>query len=360
MIQSHHYGPNYYKLHSLPVPRPGQILGIVGNNGIGKSTAIKILSGKNPPDWQEILDHFKGTELHNYFTRIVEDKVKVTFKPQGVVNVPTVLQGNVGQVLSKVHDMREMKQELVAELDLIQLMDRNVGDLSGGELQRFTIAFNAMRKAEIHLFDEPSTFLDVKQRLKVGRVVRSLVQPNNYVIVVEHDLSLLDYLSDQICCFYGRRGLYGVVTLPVSVREGINVFLTGFVSTENQFRTKPLKVLEGEYTDSEIIVLLGENGTGKTTFLQMLAGHSEPDSGEGSDVEILKFNVSYKEQNPLLIEHILDKEYVDLSGGELQKVALALCLGKVSYVIVVEHDLIMLEYLSDFLLWESWLKRFDV
>ncbi|XP_065616282.1 ABC transporter E family member 2-like [Quercus suber] len=182
------------------------------------------------------------------------------------------------------------------------------------------------------MFDEPSSYLDVKQRLKAAQVVRSLLRPNSYVIVVEHDLSVLDYLSDFICCLYGKPGAYGVVTLPFSVREGINIFLAGFVPTENlRFRDESLtfkvaetpqesaeeietyarykyptmtktqgnfrlRVVEGEFTDSQIIVMLGENGTGKTTFIRMLAGLLKPDSVEGSDVEIPEFNVSYKPQ----------------------------------------------------------------
>ena len=83
------------------------------------------------------------------------------------------------------------------------------------------------------MFDEPSSYLDVKQRLKASRVIRSLLHIEKYIIVVEHDLSVLDYLSDFICCLYGKPGAYGVVTLPFGVREGINVFLAGFVPTEN-------------------------------------------------------------------------------------------------------------------------------
>jgi ATP-binding cassette subfamily E protein 1 len=146
------------------------------------------------------------------------------------------------------------------------------------------------------------------------------------VVVVEHDLSVLDYLSDFICCLYGVPGAYGVVTMPFSVREGINIFLDGYVPTENlRFRETSLvfKVAEtadeaelkrmrrymypemskdlgefhldvegGQFTDSEIIVMLGENGTGKTTFIRMMAGLLKPESG----VEVPRMNVSYKPQ----------------------------------------------------------------
>ena len=72
------------------------------------------------------------------------------------------------------------------------------------------------------MFDEPSSYLDVKQRLSVARTIRSLLRDDNYVITVEHDLSVLDYLSDFVCVLYGKPSVYGVVTLPYSVREGIN------------------------------------------------------------------------------------------------------------------------------------------
>ncbi|VAH90989.1 unnamed protein product [Triticum turgidum subsp. durum] len=447
---THRYGPNTFKLH-----RPGQVLGLVGTNGIGKSTALKVLAGKlkpnlgrfkNPPDWQEILTYFRGSELQNYFTRILEDNLKAIIKPQYVDHIPKAVQGNVGQVLEQ-KDERDMKNELCVDLELNQVIDRNVGDLSGGELQRFAIAVVAVQSAEIYMFDEPSSYLDVKQRLKAARVIRSLLRSNSYVIVVEHDLSVLDYLSDFICCLYGKPGAYGVVTLPFSVREGINIFLAGFVPTENlRFRDESLtfkiaetqesaeevatyqrykyptmsktqgnfklSVVEGEFTDSQIVVMLGENGTGKTTFIRMLAGLLKPDTMEGTEVEIPEFNVSYKPQKispkfqhpvrhllhskirdsythpqfvsdvmkPLQIEQLMDQEVINLSGGELQRVALCLCLGKPAdiYLIdepsayldseqrivaskvikrfilhakktafIVEHDFIMATYLAD-------------
>ncbi|RID71550.1 hypothetical protein BRARA_C03483 [Brassica rapa] len=407
----HRYNSNGFKLHRLPVPRPGQVLGLVGTNGIGKSTALQILAGKikpnfgrynNPPDWHEILAHFRGSELQSYFIRLVEEKLKTAMKPQHVDAIKKVAKGTLGTVLEKL-DEKGMMAEICDAMDLNHLLDREATQVSGGELQRFAIAAVCLKKADIYVFDEPSNFLDVRQRLKAAEVIRSLLKHDNYVIVVEHDLSVLDYLSDFVCCLYGKPTAYGVVTLPFSVREGINVFLAGFVPTENlRFRDESLTfkvsdtpqesdgevksyarykypnmskklgdfkldVMEGEFTDSQIIVMLGENGTGKTTFIRMLAGAFP--SEEGVESEMPEFNVSYKPQGndskrectvrqllhdrirdaythpqfmsdvmkPLRIEELLDQAVNKLSGGERQRVAITLCLGKPADIYLLDE-----------------------
>jgi len=448
---THRYGPNSFKLHRLPMPRSGEVLGLVGTNGIGKSTALKILSGKmkpnlgrhsDPPDWDEIVKYFRGSALQNYLEKIIEDNLKAVVKPQYVDQIPKAAKGTVQSMLDKKDDMKT-QVKLCKELDLTGVVSRNIDQLSGGELQRFAIAICCIQKADVYMFDEPSSYLDVKQRLKAAAVVRSLLKSDNYVVVVEHDLAVLDYLSDFICLLYGKPGAYGVVTLPAGVREGINAFLEGFIETENmRFReyalnfkgtdqlideeikrsmvTKypemkktqgafKLAVEPGTFSDSEIIVMLGENGTGKTTMIRMLSGKLAPDD-DSDDVPSL--NVSYKPQKispsskcsvqvllherirdsyihpqfiadvmrPLEIQELMDKEVQNLSGGELQRVALVLCLGKPAdvYLIdepsayldseqrlnaarvikrfilhakktafVVEHDFIMATYLAD-------------
>lgn len=471
--QTHRYGPNSFKLHRLPMPRPGQILGLVGTNGIGKSTALKILAGKqkpnlgryeNPPDWTEILVHFRGSELQNYFTKILEDNLKAIIKPQYVDHIPKAVKGRVLDIMKTKNQLNNLEITMT-ELDLNHIQERDVENLSGGELQRFAIAVVLVQRGDVYMFDEPSSYLDVKQRLQAARIIRSIVQgeqnQGRYVLVVEHDLAVLDYLSDYICCLYGTPSAYGVVTMPFSVREGINIFLAGFVPTENlRFRDEELNfklttstenvediervalysyptmtktmtqgeqrfilhVEEGTFTDSEIVVMLGENGTGKTTFIRMLAGLLKSDeeaaaeaSGDKDLAESLgvpRLNVSYKPQKispkfagtvrqllhkkirdayihpqfvsdvmkPMSMDAILDNGVQNLSGGELQRVAIVMALGTPAdiYLIdepsayldseqriaaskvikrfilhskktafIVEHDFIMATYLAD-------------
>ncbi|KAI8458242.1 RNase L inhibitor [Phakopsora pachyrhizi] len=349
-------------------------------------------SSKVPPDWQDILKHFRGSELQNYFTKILEDNLKALIKPQYVDHIPRMVKGKVGELLDGKNDANK-KEEMLEVLDLRDVVDREISQLSGGELQRFAIAMSCVQKADIYMFDEPSSYLDVKQRIKAARTIRSLLHPSCYVICVEHDLSVLDYLSDFICCLYGTPGAYGVVTLPFSVREGINIFLDGMIPTENlRFRDESLhfkiadsaedimiessrnyhypamtktqgnfklNVEAGSFTDSEIIVMLGENGTGKTTFVKLVADKIKPDQADLT----LPYNpekVSLKPQTiapkfpgtvrmllikqlkemflhpqfitdvikPLNIEGLMDQAVTTLSGGELQRVALILALGK--------------------------------
>ncbi|CAG8948142.1 unnamed protein product [Penicillium salamii] len=450
---THRYSANSFKLHRLPMPRPGQVLGLVGTNGIGKSTALKILSGKlkpnlgryeNPPDWEEILKYFRGSDLQNYFTKVLEDNLKAVVKPQYVDQIPRAVKGPVQGVhdLIKARVALDNEDEIMDVLELRQVADREIGHLSGGELQRFAIGLVCVQKADVYMFDEPSSYLDVKQRLAAARTIRSLLRPDDYVIVVEHDLSVLDYLSDFICVLYGRPAVYGVVTLPSSVREGINIFLDGHIPTENlRFRDESLtfrlaeageefiadkdrafayptmektmgnfhlKVEAGRFTDSEIVVMMGENGTGKTTFCKMLAGALKPDG----TISVPKMSISMKPQKitpkftgtvrqlffkriktaflspqfqtdvykPLKMDDFIDQEVQNLSGGELQRVAIVLALGMPAdiYLIdepsayldseqrivaarvikrfimhtkktafIVEHDFIMATYLAD-------------
>ncbi|KAK4101688.1 P-loop containing nucleoside triphosphate hydrolase protein [Parathielavia hyrcaniae] len=351
------------------MPRPGNVLGLVGTNGIGKSTALKILSGKlkpnlgrfdNPPDWEDVIKYFRGSELQNYFTKLLEDDLKAVVKPQYVDQIPKAVRAADKSVQALIESRCTLGNldQVLDTLELRHIYDRDVTHLSGGELQRFAIGTVCVQKADVYMFDEPSSYLDVKQRLSAARIIRSLLRPNDYVIVVEHDLSVLDYLSDFICVLYGQPAVYGVVTLPYSVREGINIFLDGHIPTENlRFRDESLtfRIAEGgeefiaeksrafkypamektlgnfhlsidggSFSDSEIIVMMGENGTGKVAIVLAL--------GMPADIYLIDEPSAYLDSEQRIVASRVIKRFI----MHAKKTAF-----------IVEHDFIMATYLAD-------------
>lgn len=415
---THRYGPNSFKLHRLPIPKLGKVLGLVGTNGIGKSTALSILSGKlkpnlgnfeSEPDWTEILKNYRGSELHGYFTKLLENKISISMKIQYTDQVPKALKkllkkDNLTVIeCLKSRDGRDKVDYYIDKMKLENILERKLDDLSGGELQRVCIAIACMKKADCYVFDEPTSFLDVKQRLAAAREIRNMAEDDKYVIVVEHDLAILDMMSDYGCILYGMSGAYGVITTPYTIKAAINIFLDGYIPTENmRFRetglkfniqeveeigtgrrdqfsypetTKTydgfkLKISPGKFSQSEIVVFLGENGMGKTTFVNMIAGLTESDEkrdfigfsvslkpqkilpkyrGSVRDVFNTKIRGSFADQTfmseiirPLGVEYLLDQEITSLSGGELQRIAIIICLGR-------DADIYLLDEPSAFL-----------
>ncbi len=392
----HQYGINSFRLYKLPTPTKGGVVGLLGRNGMGKSTVINILSGNlkpnlgnynEPPDWDDILRYYSGTELKSHFEKIKDGNIKASIKPQQVYNVAEVFDGTTKELLEKF-DERGVSKELVKELGLTNSLENHLKELSGGELQRLAVAVATSKDADFYFFDEPSSYNDVFQRTSVARVIHGLAKIGKSVMVVEHDLTLLDFLSDYIDVLYGEPAAYGIVSKVLSTKVGINVFLDGYLPNENvRFRDKkftfdssatttenfqvgseiisyPLlekrfpafsvTIEPGKVSKGEVLGIMGANALGKTTFMKMIAGVEKPDSGEINK----KIKIAYKPQyltndidvevvdllekanggpiqgsteeeqiiDPLKIKKLYNKSVKNLSGGELQKVAVVSCL----------------------------------
>ena len=444
---THRYGQNSFELFGLPTIEDGSVVGLLGPNGIGKSTILNILSGQIIPNfgnydkegsWDEVIEYFKGSQLQNYFKRLSNNEIKVAFKPQMVDQLPKVVKGKVSQLLEGV-DERNKMDEVVEKLELQNTLNRKLGKLSGGELQRIAIAATVLRDANFYYIDEPTSWLDVKQRLNTVDVIRELTKEQRNVLVIEHDLATLDAMSDYVHVMYGEEGAYGVVSKLRGVRVGINAYINGFLKEENirirkqpiEFEIRPpgdliesetitaysdfnkkydnfeLDVEGGEIKQSQVITAFGPNGIGKTTYAKILAGVTEPDSGEIEE----EIKISYKPQyilsdfegtvesflymhakgygtnvfktdisKPFELDKILDKEVKKLSGGELQRLATAVSLSQEADVylldeptafldveqrlkvakaikhlitrddtsaIIIDHDIVFIDYISD-------------
>ena len=117
--------------------------------------------------------------------------------------------------------------EIATTLRLQPLMDRNVMELSGGELQRIAIAACLSRKADLFLLDEPDVS-DVEERLNVAKTLRRVVEAHGIpAFVVEHDVVTQDFIADRLMVFNGEPGISGVAHPPTTLRDGMNTFLKG-------------------------------------------------------------------------------------------------------------------------------------
>ena len=414
---SYRYGPDQFSLFRMAIPKKGKVLGLIGQNGIGKSTMLKILSneiklnlgkfGDNTPDWKQIIDHFKGSELHQYFIDLEKNKLTIVYKPQNITVIPKYVNGRVVDLLSKSDELEKL-DHITEKLNLIEILDRDISVLSGGELQRVAIAAAYLKNGDVYLFDEPSSFLDVSERINTAKLIRTLSAENKTIIVVEHDLAILDYLSDYVSVLYGEPGVYGIISHPQGVRVGINIYLNGYIKDENvRFRDDPILFHErppqeslygsgdivfsyddirvslgnfslttsgSEIHSGEVIGILGPNGIGKTTFINTIANKAITENHKDDNGNKSKLSVSVKSQyiklegdilvsdlitqikmashlsqsykkrliNNLLLEDIRDRIISELSGGELQRVAIAKCLS-------TEADIYLLDEPSAFL-----------
>ncbi|MEM0065716.1 MAG: ribosome biogenesis/translation initiation ATPase RLI [Sulfolobales archaeon] len=451
----HRYGPNAFKLYGLPIPHEGRVVGVIGRNGIGKTTALRILAGElvpnlgmvdSKPSWDEALRFFRGSELYNYFSKLVNKRIRVIHKIQHVDMIRTYIKGYVKEVLERI-DERGILGELKKVLDAESLMDKKVPTLSGGELQKVAIIAALLRDADVYVFDEPASYLDVRERLRVSRAIRRYVPSRAYTIVVEHDLAIVDYIADLVSVVYGEPGVYGIYSKVYSVGSGVNHFLNGYLPAENMrirsepivFNARPeqrvvelshkqtyltwtemtkvldgftLKASQGEIRAGEVIGVVGPNGIGKTTFARLIVGEIEPEVGY---VPFRGLRISYKPQyikgeifpweyvgealesvakdgiassewfteeviRKFKLHKLKEKRIKELSGGELQKFSIAIALardselyvldepsafldvderlavakairkiieGRKTACLVIDHDLMLIDYISD-------------
>ncbi|HJM16986.1 MAG TPA: ribosome biogenesis/translation initiation ATPase RLI [Candidatus Poseidoniia archaeon] len=386
----HRYGMNEFRLFGLPAPEEGNVIGILGANGTGKTTAISLLAGEIIPnlgeweeegEWENVIDYYAGTDIQKHFIGVADKKIRVALKPQYVDRIPKMFDGTLRELLEKVTSSEKVNE--FAEKINITSLDKKVSKISGGELQKGAIAATLLKEADLYFFDEPSSYLDIEQRILMAKMISELGETKS-VIVIEHDLAILDFVTNNIHIMYGSPNAYGIVSQKLAVRNAINTYLDGYIQESNvRIRDNAIKFLKhpprtgwdgiglvkwpklskqlgdfnlsakaGEILSGQVLGVVGGNATGKTTFVKMLAGALEPDEGEIES----EITVSYKPQyievqddvivgdmlksvegfdehildtelnGPLNLEPLMERQLDTLSGGELQRVAVAECL----------------------------------
>lgn len=403
----HQYGQNGFRVFNLPFVEENKIVGILGKNGIGKSTVISVLAGlleanfgnlekkyeSKEEYFSELFSKYKGTVLQQYFTSLQKHDIKVAFKPQQIIQIPQKFKGSVISLLKNI-EQDVSKIELRAQsLNIHQILERDISHLSGGELQRVALCACLLKEsANFFVLDEVTNYLDVYERLNSAQIIKDVVGEKS-ALVVEHDLVILDFLIDNIHLMYGKSGVYGKLTNIKNARLGVNEYLEGYSKDENvQFRDKPItfhkdsvldeqvrsayvkwsnevvkrgefsvEIKEGHISKGEIIGIIGRNALGKSTFMNHV-----------NEVGLEDKVISYKEQliqrtddlvlsvlgamshytdpffklyvlEPLKIEELEEKQVDQLSGGELQRFAIAKCLLEDAQVYLLDEPTAFLD-----------------
>ncbi|MBD3210128.1 ribosome biogenesis/translation initiation ATPase RLI [Candidatus Micrarchaeota archaeon] len=375
------YGVNTFRLYELPLPQEGAV-SLVGKNGIGKTTAIKLLTGQVKPNFAVFTKEFSENEIlerlpietRRFFEKNQEG-LRAGVKPQQIDKIRDVFEGTVSELLATVGNEKKVP-DIVRKFGIGNIKERKLSQLSGGELQKVAMAAAFLKEADIYYFDEVTNYLDIEERLRMAVLVKELSEKKQ-VMMAEHDLTILDYISDYVHLLYGEDNVYGVVSGVKNVRAGINEYIAGYLKDENvRFRDHEIRFSrhsesevktparvkyspfskqfagfmftsdDGEIRQGEILGLVGKNALGKSVFVKMLAGVEKPDKGE-----TLSLKVSYKPQyikaedaevsdvlgkaggvvfdeckRKLGLSRLMDKNLKELSGGELQRVALTRAL----------------------------------
>lgn len=408
----HRYNANGFRLYKMPVMKPNHILGLIGANGIGKSTVMQILTNKIQPNFEDfktkltfkqIIAQFKGTEMHKYMEKLYNNQLTISIKPQHVESLQKIvpektLVSDYIKSKSSFDNTDTWFLTVIETLQINEIINSDISVLSGGELQRLICATTLLKKADVYMFDEPSNYLDVRQRLNISNLIKQLSAPDKYVLVIEHDLTMIDYITDYICILYGTPSAFGVVSDPHTTAEAINIYFDGYIPSENmRFRTEEynlsinsseniiiaktndklryeysqinfpnfeLQITEGSFpTHSSITLVLGQNGIGKTTLINHFAAvfsstvsykpqylsfdKFQEKNGTFPTVEAFLYNNIQKAMTdtmfrtdvlkPLQIDQIKDHKLNQLSGGEMQRLWITFCLGTPAYIYLIDE-----------------------
>ncbi len=380
------YDVNTFRTFNIATPIENKVVGLVGRNGIGKTTNINLISNELLPNFgnfnkkyshDEIIKEFRGKDIQPYLTKLYNNDLNIAKKTQSFSQ-----SGKVGEIV------RKNRFGIIAE----DLMNREAETLSGGESQLVEIARVLDEEADVYIFDEPMNYLDINARINVATKIKESLL-NKTVVVVEHDLVMLDYLTEFVQILYGSEANYGIASHIMPSRNGINTYLEGYLPTENvRFRDYSINIKKtlpsvtnepfiswpefivklddftldtkgGKLYKGDVIGVLGENGIGKSTFMKALAGLIETSIGRLD----LGIKIAYKPQivkpfdmlvsdallnmapeyqndmsitsalNKLGINRIINKNVKNLSGGELQKLAIMMTLMQKADIYLIDE-----------------------
>ncbi|MFH1257745.1 MAG: ATP-binding cassette domain-containing protein, partial [Candidatus Micrarchaeota archaeon] len=373
------YGKNGFQLYKLAIPRTG-IVAIVGENGVGKSTNLKLIAGKLAAQ------KFPSKEIKEYFEKLKPDAL--VYKPQEISGMGE--KRKVCELLKHVDERKELGK-LKEIFDLDRIWERELQQLSGGELQKVVVCAALLREKETYFLDEPFSFLDYVYRIRLINYLLENFQQKK-VLIIDHDISLLSYLCKQSYLMFGEPGAYGIVSQVYGTDRAINMFIEGYIGPENmRFREERIaykhymgethrkKLMEipkmemkrGEFVvknpsaiqinEGEIVGIAGKNGIGKSTICRRIFEEHPTTAAFKEQILARENDIAgkYFEKRDLFSENYLHQmkmrklEYYNiekLSGGELQKLEIFRALNQEKALYILDEPTNMLDVSSRILL----------
>ena len=157
----------------------------------------------------------------------IDKKIKIAYKPQYLQND---IDMEVVEVLNKANGIpiegSQEEEQIIEPLKIKKLYNKLVKNLSGGELQKVAVASCLLQKVDLYALDEPSAFLDVEDRIAIAKFLQKFVRSfGKSAIVIDHDLQLMDLISDSMVIFEGESGKAGHATSPMNKADAMNRFL---------------------------------------------------------------------------------------------------------------------------------------
>lgn len=379
-----HVNENGFQLYSLPeIPEAGAH-GIAGSDSLGKTTSLLLLAGKIDPSkgWYAAVTRYGGTRLGEHLKRLEADNTRVSLKPQDIARLR-----HMPDLHKNIEDL-EIRGEIASDLGITDVP--KIGELEkldAAELQLVAIAAALSSRADIYLLDEPTNFLDIRQKMRVAALIRK-VAATKPIIIADHDIAFLDFTCDTIQILYGEAEKWSALTETYPAARALGYIVGGYIP-EKKFTlaspTRPakrmpageilmkingmrikrpgfeLRMPAGEIRKGGHIAVIGEKGLGRSSLLGAIAGEIKPASGEikGTPAISLKpQHLSVRNVKNLMkgvpteliksigLERLMGRGPYTPSEGERQKLAVMMCLAKEADLYIFDEPSQGLDILS--------------
>lgn len=236
MIQIKQLYKKYQKVQALSgadlTAEPGKITGLLGPNGCGKTTLIKIILGLVPFDQGTVLVGNTSVDKDCHYRH------KLGYMPQNP-DFPANLR--IDEILTMLEDIRGkkaiLKDELLQKFRVTDLLKRPFGNLSGGTKQKITAIAAMMFDPEVLILDEPTVGLDPVSVVTLRELTSTAAKKGHTVLLVSHVMSEIELLSQQITFFFEGKDIFSGTALQICQHAGASRLDDAIVHLMNTAKT---------------------------------------------------------------------------------------------------------------------------